>query len=167
MERALEGRMDSTRIIAFLTGVIVPAAILDALPSAAYNIHPGPPEYPGSYPESFAIWDGATAYGITAHEMAPKVDTGAILRVSRFDLPVQPDLNNMGDLVFGAAVEMFAAIAEHCAISDDDIPPSGDHWAAKRYTKQDFAALCRSGGSYAGADLDRLRRACGKDFIEN
>ncbi|MEM6903076.1 MAG: formyltransferase family protein, partial [Pseudomonadota bacterium] len=124
------------------------------------------PEYPGSYPESFAIWDGATQYGITAHEMAAKVDTGRIVRVSRFDMPPVPDLNNMGDLVFGAAVEMFSAIANHCALSDDDMAPSGDQWAERHYTKRDFAALCQSSAQHDGADLARLKRACGKDFIQ-
>ena len=34
------------RLLAFVTGVIVPAAVLDQLGFGAYNFHPGPPAYP-------------------------------------------------------------------------------------------------------------------------
>lgn len=165
-ERALDGREQDTRIIAFLTDIIVPARILDRLGPAPYNIHPGPPEYPGSYPESFAIWDEAGEYGITAHEMAASVDTGTIVAVSRFALPDMPDLYNVGDLIYSKAVEVFATVAAHCATSDAPMPSAGVDWHQRRYTKADFRELCRSGSKHQGAALDRLKRACGKDFIE-
>jgi hypothetical protein len=164
-EQALEGRMDQTRIIAFLTDIIVPARILDQLGPVPYNIHPGPPAYPGSYPESFAIWDQATTYGITAHEMAARVDTGPIVAVSHFPLPELPDLENIGDLIYGKAVEVFAVIGAHCATTDDPMPAIDVQWARRRYTKADFRSLCRSGGKYHGSDRDRLQRACGKDYV--
>ena len=165
-EQALEGRAAETRVIAFLTNIIVPRRMLDQLGPKPYNIHPGPPEYPGSYPESFAIWDEATDYGITAHEMAPKVDTGAIVGVSRFPFPPEPDLTNIGDLIFAKAVELFAQVASHCAISNAPMPPIDETWGARRYTRADFRALCRSGSDLGASDLARLRRACGKDFVE-
>jgi len=50
-------RLDGNcRLIAFLTGTIVPANLLARLKITPYNIHPGPPEFPGAHPESFAIW---------------------------------------------------------------------------------------------------------------
>lgn len=164
-EQALDGRAQDTRIIAFLTDIIVPRRVLDQLGPKPYNIHPGPPEYPGSYPESFAIWDEAEEYGITAHEMAPKVDTGAIVGVSRFPFPEQPDLHNIGDLIFARAVELFARIASHCAISNAPLPPINEQWGERRYTRADFEALCRSGVGLDPQAQERLRRACGKDFV--
>ena len=165
-EQALDGRAADTRIIAFLTDIIVPARLLDRLGPKPYNIHPGPPEYPGSYPESFAIWDQASQYGVTAHEMAPKVDTGAIVAVSRFPFPPAPDLTNIGDLIFAKAVELFAQVASHCAITNAPMAAIGQSWAAKRYTRADFYTLCRSGNGLSAPDLERLRRACGKDLVE-
>ncbi|MEO0392543.1 MAG: formyltransferase family protein [Pseudomonadota bacterium] len=164
-EQALANRLAETRIIAFLTDIIVPGSVLSKLGPTPYNIHPGPPEYPGSYPESFAIWDQATTYGITAHEMAARVDTGRIVAVSRFALPDQPDLSNVGDLIFAQAVEMFATIGAHCANSNAPLPTSGDQWHDRRYTKADFQTLCRSGHGLAPTDLARLKRACGQDFV--
>ena len=77
----------SVRLLCFSSNVIVPSAVLNALPGPAYNFHPGPPEYPGSNPDSFAIYEGAARFGATVHEMAAKVDAGPIVKVSEFDIP--------------------------------------------------------------------------------
>ena len=45
---ALEpGVLARARLIGFVTPVVVPKRILDALGFGAYNFHPGPPHYPG------------------------------------------------------------------------------------------------------------------------
>ena len=75
------------RLIFFSLNVIVPASVLNRLGEPAYNLHPGPPEYPGSHPDCFAIYDGATRFGATLHEMIAKVDAGPIVKVSEFDIP--------------------------------------------------------------------------------
>jgi methionyl-tRNA formyltransferase len=52
----------------------------------AINFHPGPPEYPGSGCINWALLDGAKEFGVTAHLMSEKIDSGAILAVDRFDV---------------------------------------------------------------------------------
>ena len=83
---AVENMTAGTRLISMLTDVIVPADILSSLPGPSYNFHPGPPAYPGSHAAGFAIYEEATDFGVTLHEMAPNVDSGAIVEVRRFPI---------------------------------------------------------------------------------
>src|SRR5262249_41689556 len=66
------------RLVAFCTATIVPGDLLRQLPAGAYNFHPGPPDYPGRHPASFAIYEGAARFGATAHEITGRVDNGPI-----------------------------------------------------------------------------------------
>ncbi len=62
-------RARPVRVLSVLNRVILPARLLHALGEPAYNIHPGPPEFPGVAPEAFALDAGATGFGVTAHRM--------------------------------------------------------------------------------------------------
>ncbi len=107
------------RLIAFLSGTIVPSKLLSRLQITPYNIHPGPPEYPGSHPESFAIWEGAQTYGVTAHEMTARVDDGPIVAVYRFPAPPNPGRVQLSNLTYEHAVKVFAVVGAFCAKTDD------------------------------------------------
>ena len=67
-------------------GPSLPAAILAGLGHGAYNFHPGPPNYPGWMPSSFAVYEGATEFGATAHSVSAAQDGGAIIGVDTFPL---------------------------------------------------------------------------------
>lgn len=73
-----------SRLIGFFTGVIVPERYLSALSAMPVNFHPGPPAYPGKHPLAFAVHEGATEFGVTAHAMTAAVDTGPVIAVARF-----------------------------------------------------------------------------------
>ena len=66
-------------IVSYLCGWVVPQSLLDRAKVAAINFHPGPPEYPGTGCYNFALYEGATKYGVTCHHMAASVDAGAII----------------------------------------------------------------------------------------
>lgn len=72
------------RLVSFATDVIVPARYLSATRPTPVNFHPGPPEYPGLRALEFALHDGVTSYGVTAHVMTLPVDSGPIIGVNRF-----------------------------------------------------------------------------------
>lgn len=76
----------NSRIIGFTTDVIVPQWMLDATGYGSYNFHPGPPDYPGWAPISFAVYERARRFGVTAHHMEAKTDTGAIVGSRLFDV---------------------------------------------------------------------------------
>jgi Formyl transferase len=80
---------EDTSLLAFGTGVIVPADILRRLKRPAYNVHAASPEFPGRDPHHHAVWRGAVQFGATLHIMTAGVDEGPIVAVEAFD--VAPD----------------------------------------------------------------------------
>lgn len=87
-EKILNWRGDL--LISFRNLVVLPTRLLESA-RLAVNFHPGPPEYPGSGCVNYALLDGATNFGVTAHIMSEVVDSGPILEVRRF--PVAPSDN--------------------------------------------------------------------------
>jgi methionyl-tRNA formyltransferase len=66
---------------------IVDAGVLSAPTLGAYNLHPGPlPERAGLHTPSWALYEGATRYGVTLHRMTSSVDAGTIAFADRFDI---------------------------------------------------------------------------------
>ena len=154
------------RLLSFLNGLIIPRDVLAALTPVPYNIHPGPPEYPGLHAESFALWEGAERFGVTAHEIAARVDEGPIVALSRFDIPPGADRRALSDITLSQAVKVFALVAAHCLASDASMAPMEEGWSGAKRTRRDYRALCRFFPSAGPADRERLRRACAEDLEE-
>jgi len=149
------------RLIAFLTGTIVPADLLARLKTTPYNIHPGPPEFPGAHPESFAIWRQAQSYGVTAHEMTAQVDAGPIVAVCRFPMPPEPEHVELADLTVMCAIDVFTFVGSYCAATDAPLPPMNERWAEEKNTRKQFQELCRKTAPPSSDQAARLARACG------
>ena len=131
-----------SRLLAFATSVVVPGAILDALGYGAYNFHPGPPDYPGRHTESFALYEGATDYGATAHRMVERVDAGPILDVELFQVPAGTTVEQLSELTFGALARLFWRLAEPLATREDGLPTSEAKWSGIKCTRRRYAAMC-------------------------
>src|SRR6201987_5214339 len=67
------------RLIAYSTGVVVPAPLLDQLGYGAYNFPPGPSTYPGWAPAHFALYSRARQFCWTVPAPAAPVDAGPIV----------------------------------------------------------------------------------------
>lgn len=147
------------RLVGFCTSVVVPADLLGAVDAGAYNFHPGPPTYPGRHPASFAIYEGATRFGVTAHEMRPKVDSGPIIGVEWFDMPAQPRLTQLEELTFNAAVRLFGRLGPSLVAGAEPLPPTGDNWSGRKSTQRDFDAMCALTRDVGPEELDRRLRA--------
>jgi len=160
-ERAERG-LKNTRLISFCTRVIVPASVLNALSLEPYNIHPGSPEFPGLYPEAFAIYEGAVRFGATAHAMAEQIDTGAIVQTRWFDVPTGWRRDDLAGRVYENALELFFEIALRCMASDAPLPRSAEAWSDHRCTRTRYVSLCERTGD---PDEDnRRQRAFAPDF---
>jgi len=162
LDRAMAHLDPETRLVAFATKIILPAAQLKQFSGPCYNFHPGPPEYPGLFPSVYAIYDGSPTFGVTLHEMAAQVDSGAIVDVARFDL--LPDFNRMSldNQTFNVMVKLFAQWAPHLANVQRSLPLCGATWSGKRRTRADFTAFCELGENPSDTEFDRRLKAAGE-----
>lgn len=150
------------RLIAFTTNVVVPGRYIAASECGAYNFHPGPPSYPGVYPESFAVWEGAKRFGATAHAMVKTVDAGAIVATEWFE--IGPDWGRMrvATVAFQALVRVFADLARHLACEDGPLPHSGETWTGRTRLKREFEEFCAIPPDISAEDYRRRYRAFGE-----
>jgi len=153
-----------SRLIAFCTSVIVPETVLNCFPGPSYNFHPGPPEIPGRYPSVWALYEHHERFGVTAHEMKPRVDSGAIVAVDRFDVPSGADLQSLDTVAFEAIIRQFHRLSALLAQNPAPLPHVNESWSGRKYTKADCDALCVITDDLPSAEIHRRRRACGVHF---
>jgi len=152
----------SARLLAVCSPVIVPAAVLAALPGPAYNLHPGPPAYPGLYPAAFALYDGASSFGVTLHEMAAEVDAGAIVATADIDIPAGMDRVTLETLSRQLVAHLLRQCASALADTGTPLAPLGVAWAGPARRQADFDALCRLPDDADAAQFNRRLRAVGE-----
>lgn len=150
------------RLIAFATNVVVPGRYLAACEHGAYNFHPGPPSYPGVYPESFAVWEGAVRFGATAHRMLKQVDSGPIVASEWFDVPPDCGRMHLATLAFEALVRVFASLSERLACRDEELPENGETWSGPVRLRSAFDAMCRVEPGISETEYRRRYRAFGE-----
>lgn len=129
------------RLIGFCTDIIVPARLLDSLAAGAYNFHPASPEYPGSHGASFAVYEAASRFGATAHEMLAEIDAGAIVGVRWFDVTRPIRYMDLEFIAFRELATLFFELAPALADLSMPLPPSGDVWSGPVRLKADFERM--------------------------
>lgn len=148
-----------TRLVAFLTSVIVPAALLTGLGRTPYNVHPGPPTLPGLYPECWAAYFGLTETAVTVHELAARVDSGRIVAVHPVLLPPAPAIATVAERTYAAAVEVVAALLRWCATSAESLPPTGHVWSGVQRTKSMYEEMIQPTPALSAHEAARRARA--------
>jgi methionyl-tRNA formyltransferase len=139
--------------------VIVPAALLERAGRGAYNIHPGPPAYPGTHPCAFAAYDGTTRFGATLHEMAARVDSGAIVDVERIDVPPEAGVGTYGAAARAAVAGLLDRWLVRLAADPAPLPPAGLGWGPRKSTHRQLLAMRRVEPGIAAEEFARRRRA--------
>jgi hypothetical protein len=130
------------RILGFLTPVIVPGAVLAELGYGAYNIHPGPPSYPGWLPSYFAVHDQAATFGATAHVMIQEIDAGPIVGVELFAVPPGAGVEELDRLTYMRCAKLIWSLAPALARDPAPLPPLPLRWTGRRSTKAMVHAAC-------------------------
>lgn len=103
-------------IFSFQTYFIIPKNILERA-KISINIHPAPPDYPGSGGPAWAIYDEAKKYGATAHLINEHIDNGKILKVKRFDVANNDTMQSLLHRAKINATMLFYEIIEDIFIS--------------------------------------------------
>jgi methionyl-tRNA formyltransferase len=143
------------RLIGFLTPVVVPPQILDALRYGAYNFHPGPPNYPGWVPCHFAIYDGVETFGVTAHRMIARVDAGPIVSHSTFDVPPGTGVIKLEQMATVHLAQLFWTLAKALATQAEPLPELPVRWGGRKTTRRLYASLCDVPTDITKEELDR------------
>ena len=143
------------RLIGFVTPVIVPKRILEGLGYGAYNFHPGPPHYPGWVPSHFAIYDGATEFGATAHVMNERVDTGPIIGVELFGIRPNTTVEGLEQLALTSLARLFWNLANLLATHSEPLNPLEITWSGRKSTRRNYAALCEISAEISKNELER------------
>ncbi len=143
------------RLIGFITPVIVPKRILENLGYGAYNFHPGPPHYPGWLPSHFALYDGATEFGVTAHVMHERVDSGPIVGTELFHVPPDTSVEGLEQLSLVTLARLFWHLAKTLAIQAEPLAQLAVAWKGRRTTRRKYAALCEIPAEISKEELER------------
>ena len=149
------------RLISFASSVIVPAHILSRLGFGAYNFHPGPPNYPGWAPSHFAVYDRAASFGVTAHVMLEKVDSGPIIAVDLFDIPAAISAESLEAMAYARMARQFFALAKPLAASPHAPPVLPVQWCGRKSTRRLCAELCDIPVDISRDELERRMAAFG------
>lgn len=149
------------RLIAFTTGVIVPAGVLRDLAVPGYNFHPGPPTHPGIYPESFALYEGVTRFGATAHEMTARVDEGPIVGVEWIDVAPGTKRMELAAAAYQATVDLFGRLAPAIVTATRPLPTIGVAWSGTKRRRAEFEAMLEVPPDVTAEELERRWRAFG------
>jgi hypothetical protein len=151
------------RLIAYATGVIVPANVLDRLGYGAYNFHPGPPTYPGWAPAHFALYERATEFGATAHVMIARVDEGPIVGVEMFSIPPGASVVSLEGMAYARLSYLFWTLAKPLAACSERLPQLPLRWRGTKSTRRDYAALCNIPLDIQREELDLRVEVFGRD----
>lgn len=158
LESTLATGADETRLLAFLSSVIVPAELLAGIPTA-YNIHPGSPAYPGSYPACWAIYEGAARFGATLHEMTAQVDSGPIIDTHEFDLQPGLDSAALARQAQAASLRLLSRWAVPLLSDERPLPAVNARWSGRKRRVADLAGIAADQPGLPDAERQRRLRA--------
>ena len=145
-------------IMSYISPWVVPAVLLEHTKLAAINFHPGSPEYPGIGCTNFAIYEGSSDYGVTVHHMAPKVDTGKIIKVMRFPIFPRDSVYSLTQRCYGYIYILFVEILD-LIIRDKPLPLCRSRWMRKPFTRRELDDLCCLRKSMSENEIKKRTRA--------
>ena len=118
--RAIEGS-DYNLIVSYLNGIILSPDHLAKATFGAINVHPAPPEHGGTWGTwcQPVIWrDVRSHHGVTVHEIAQKIDTGAICRVRRWDVDPGDSIESVMRKSFSESLDVLAEVMRELGDSE-------------------------------------------------
>ena len=152
-----------SRLISFISTVIVPKKILDALGYDGINFHPGPPTHPGWAPFNFAIYDEDESYGITAHYMIEKVDAGKIIGIDFFEINKNIKVSELVNKSLEGLTRLLKKLALQLT-NDKKIIALPISWGQNKTSKRMFEHYCEIGKEITRKELAKRIRAFGGDI---
>ncbi len=160
LERCKKPYLAKARLISFLTAIIVPKHILDALGYGAINFHPGPPIYPGWAASNFAVYEGAKSFRATAHYMNEKIDAGEIVGLDLFEVDKDIEVNQLIDKALEGLIRLLNKLAFKLT-REEPLTPLPIPWGLRKTTKKMFADYCELTKGMSKSEFLRRTKAFG------
>ena len=151
-----------SRLISFLSTVIVPSEILALLKHGAYNFHPAPPSRPGWGALNFAIYHDDDYFGTTLHKMIEYVDAGPIINIDIFLIPKNGDLEQISQMTRESLSRLINKSASDLILLDGDLPIMPFTWGTQKYSKIDYVEITHFKPDIKKTDLYALIKAFGE-----
>jgi methionyl-tRNA formyltransferase len=144
-------------LFSFLSPVIVPSSILDRVPTAI-NFHPAPPKWPGIGGSCYALYDGDPTFGVTAHFMAPRVDSGTILGVREFPILATDSQPSLLERARHTSLSLYYDVLTEL-ITTGSVAPSGHTWCGPPHTARELHRWLTLRPDSPAEEVDRKVRA--------
>lgn len=124
-------------LFSFLCPVILKRDILEAVRLAPINFHPAPPAYPGVGSASYAIYNGDPCFGVTAHVMEARPDSGMIIGTESFPIFSEDTCESLFGRAMNYALYQFYGVLEEIARTGE-LRDTGQEWERKAITRREF-----------------------------
>jgi methionyl-tRNA formyltransferase len=129
-------------LLSYISPWVIPKEILSNTRLWNINFHPGPPEYPGVGCTNFAVYNNEKIYGVIAHIMKEKVDTGKIIKVKRFPIDKNDGVYQITNKAYKYLFEIFKDIFGEI-LKKREISFCDEIWQRKPYTRKELEKLCK------------------------
>ena len=145
-------------IISYISPWVVPKKVLKRTKRFNINFHPGPPEYPGTGCFNFALFDSSEEFGVTAHLMDSKVDTGKIIGVKRFPIDEKETVESLSIKTYSALFSLYSYIIDYI-LSNNSLPECSEIWKRKPYTRRELESLATIKTGMSSKEIEKRIQA--------
>jgi hypothetical protein len=149
------------RLLSYVSNVIVPADCLEAFSLGAFNVHPASPDYPGTAPEAWAAYEGASSFGATFHVMDENIDAGTIIDAEILPVTGAKDRPGLGRVARQALSLLLLRIAPLLTRDAPLVPVRSLTWGSNKRSAADFERMCRLTPDMTKEELERRLRSFG------
>jgi len=145
-------------LISYISPWIIPEKMLNIVNKWSINFHPGPPEYPGIGCTNFAIYNEEKIFGVTAHLMETKVDSGKIIDVRRFPILKNDRVYSLTQRCYDYMLLQFYEVIDYI-FKTNNLPECKETWKRKPFTRKELNDLCKIDINMDTEEIKRRIRA--------
>ena len=134
-------------LFSFYSYYIIPKILLDQI-KICINFHPSSPEHAGSGMLNWALYNKEKYYGATAHLIEEKIDSGKILKVKRFKILKNDDINSLKYRAKIYCTFLFYEIIQELLISKKSInnlleTSANENWSEEAKSIKEINAMSK------------------------
>lgn len=153
--------LQCSRLISFVSTVIVPKEILPLIKYGAYNFHPAPPSRPGWGAINFSIFQGDAYFGVTLHKMMEYVDVGPIIDLNIFPIPKGSDVTALSVIMHDSLSNLVHKTAKQLIENTGELDEMPFAWGNKKYSQKDYLVATLLDPHASKEEVDLKVRAFG------